>query len=117
MQFTALAALAAPALLWVSGAAAASGFAESCTDPQLVSQSLFATCKNGTILTGVSLDFCIGIGATNLECVRGGQFLTLGCNTCEITMGTEMRCECPGGPKAIDLNTCIGLTPEETLTC
>ncbi|KAH6913620.1 hypothetical protein BKA70DRAFT_1558893 [Coprinopsis sp. MPI-PUGE-AT-0042] len=121
MKFTTLATLVAPALLWVSSVAAARGFAESCSGFRYTSfgNTFWANCDNETVVTGIDVDFCIGIDAySNLECARNGEFITKGgcSNACELT-GTELRCECPGGPRTIDLNTCIGLTYEQTLTC
>ncbi|KAH6909369.1 hypothetical protein BKA70DRAFT_233468 [Coprinopsis sp. MPI-PUGE-AT-0042] len=127
MKLTSVAALLFPTIaLRVGGAAAASGFSKGCDanwtkllEP-LESSSykvlLDAACgprKDGSSgETILILDSCIAYRNDTLQAVTGGNLTADGCRGCNLTTGTVMECQCPGGARSIDLDTCVGLTED-----
>ncbi|KAH6913635.1 hypothetical protein BKA70DRAFT_1558906 [Coprinopsis sp. MPI-PUGE-AT-0042] len=115
MKFTVLAfALFAPALTFITGVNAASGFASSCSNYFIENNNfLRASCRNnagGTTNSAINLNSCIGISGNNLVCRPNGNYAAQGCRACLIRTGQFMICQCPGGNKIADLNACIGAT-------
>ncbi|KAH6913658.1 hypothetical protein BKA70DRAFT_1558928 [Coprinopsis sp. MPI-PUGE-AT-0042] len=121
MKLTTLATLGAPGVLcWIGIASAARGFSQNCRNITLDEDKYLEMycAKSDKIVVGIDLNQCIGIGDTNLECRPGnGHYTEQGCSECALTTGTEMRCQCPGGEKSIDLDTCMGSDRENFITC
>ncbi|KAH6913657.1 hypothetical protein BKA70DRAFT_728204 [Coprinopsis sp. MPI-PUGE-AT-0042] len=112
MKFSTLAVLAAPAIGLIGGAAAAGGFAASCSNYFIEGNNfLRASCRNnagGTTNSAINLNACIGIDPNQLVCRPNGNYAAQGCAGCLIRTGQFMLCSCPGGNKIADLNACIG---------
>jgi CVNH domain len=72
MKFTTLAVLVAPAVGLIGGAAAASGFAASCSNYFIENNNfLRASCRNaagGITNSAINLNACIGIDPNQLVC-------------------------------------------------